>query len=112
VEYNVESIFQICEKKTVDRPEIKKLEPLQFMFVNKYNCHDISFRRVGVNAGAIDINTEKKNSQSHYFIKFTNNKSVADNIQILQTIQFNHNNTVGPRSISKQELIQQVNPLL
>lgn len=112
VEYNVESIFQIWEKKEVDRPGIEKLEPLQFMFVNKSNCHDISFRRVGVNAGAIDINTAKKNSQSHYFIKFTNNKSVTDNIQILQHIQFNHNNTVGPRSISKQELIQQFNLLL
>lgn len=112
IEHNVEAIFQVWEKKHTDRHVIEKLEPLYFIFVNKCNCHDISFRRVGVNAGAIDTNTDKKSVQSHYFIKFTNNKSVTDNIQSLQPLQFNHNNTVGPRSISKQELIQQFNQLL
>ena len=112
VEYNVESIFQIWEKKPLDRQVTEKLEPLQFMFVNKSTDHDISFRRVGVNAGAIDINTEKKSSQSHYFIQFTNGKSVHHNVSKLSSISYEFNNTVGPKSISKQELIIKFNPLL
>jgi hypothetical protein len=83
--------------------------PLNFIFVGKTKNPDISFRRVGVNAGIIDVNIDNKSIQSHYFIKFTNNKSISDNIDLLKVIQFNHNNTVGPRSISKQELIKEFN---
>ena len=49
---------------------------------------------------------------NHYFIKFTNEKSIIDNINILSTITYDFNNTVGPKSISKQELILKFNPLL
>jgi len=111
-EYNVETVFQIWEKKTTNRVVIDKLEPLHFMFVKKNENPDISFRRVGVNAGTIDTNTDEKSIQSHYFIKFTNGKSINDNIRKLSTITYNFNNTVGPKSISKQELIHKFNPLL
>jgi len=108
-EYNVPCIFQIWQKKTSNRIVNKKLEPVNFMFVEKIENPDISFRRVGVNAGTIDTKINEKSIQSHYFIKFTNNKSINDNIELLKQIQFNHNNTVGPRSISKQELIKEFN---
>ena len=108
VEHNVETVFQIWEKKDVLRTIIKNEEPLNFVFIKKNENPDISFRRVGVNAGIIDVNIDNKSIQSHYFIKFTN-KSVNDNIDLLKVIQFNHNNTVGPRSISKQELIKEFN---
>jgi len=109
VEHNVETVFQIWEKKDVKRTISKNVEPLNFIFVGKTENPDISFRRVGVNAGIIDVNIDNKSIQSHYFIKFTNNKSISDNIELLKVIQFNHNNTVGPRSISKQELIKEFN---
>jgi len=109
IEYNVETVFQIWEKKCVKRQIQENIEPSNFIFVKKNENPDISFRRVGVNAGIIDINFEKKSIQSHYFIKFTNNKYIMDNIELLKVIEFNHNNTVGPRSISKQELIQEFN---
>jgi hypothetical protein len=112
IEYNVETIFQIWKKTNVKRIIIENVEPLNFMFVNKTDNPNISFRRVGVNAGMIDIDIDKKSIQSHYFIKFTNNKSISDNIYSLKSIQFNHNNTVGPRSISKQELIKEFNKFL
>lgn len=108
-EHNVETVFQIWEKKNIKRKIIKNVEPLNFIFVGKTENPDISFRRVGVNAGIIDRKIEEKSIQSHYFIKFTNGKSVNDNINLLKEIQFNHNNTVGPRSISKQELIKEFN---
>ena len=109
LEYNVETVFQIWEKKDIVRETNTKLEPLHFAFVGKTANPDISFRRVGVNAGVIDVNIENKSIQSHYFIKFTNEKSINNNIDLLKKIQFNHNNTVGPRSISKQELIKEFN---
>ena len=112
VEHNVPCIFQIWERKTYNRALIEKLEPFNFMFVEKIENPDISFRRVGVNAGVIDIKIDEKSIQSHYFIKFTNGKSISDNIKKLSTITYDINNTVGPRSISKQELIKEFNPLL
>jgi predicted RNA methylase len=112
VEHNVETIFQIWEKKDAKRMAIEKLKPFNFMFVDKTENPDISFRRVGVNAGIIDIKIDEKSIQSHYFIKFTNGKSINDNITQLSTITYEFNNTVGPKSISKQELIVKFNPLL
>ena len=109
VEYDVPCVFQIWERKDFDRDEIEKLEPLKFMFVNKEESPDISFRRVGVNAGTIMKETNDKSSQSHYFIKFTNNKTINENIKLLKNINFDTNNTVGPKSISKQELIKEFN---
>lgn len=111
-EYNVETIFQIWIKKTYDRIVAEKLVPIHFQFVNKNDNPDISFRRVGVYAGKIDTNIQNKSVQSHYFIKFSNNKSIEDNIYILSTIKFDFNNSVGPKSISKQELIYKFNSLL
>ena len=107
VEYNVESIFQIWEKKNYNREIIKKIESTKFNFVKKTENPDISFRRVGVYAGKIDISILDKSEQSHYFIKFTNNKSKEENIDNLNKIKFEGNNTVGPKSISKQELIKE-----
>jgi len=112
VEYNVPCIFQIWEKKTVNRVGIQKIDPINFMFVKKDENPDISFRRVGVNAGTIDIKIDEKSIQSHYFIKFTNNKCINDNIEQLSKITYEFNNTVGPKSISKQEVIVKFNPLL
>ena len=48
-------------KKTTNRVVNKKLEPVNFMFVEKTENPDISFRRVGVNAGTIDIKIDEKN---------------------------------------------------
>jgi len=112
IEHNVETIFQIWEKKSTNRIVNEKMIPVNFIFVGKTENPDISFRRVGVNAGTIDININEKSIQSHYFIKFTNQKSIMDNINKLSTIKYDFNNTVGPKSISKQELIYKFNPLL
>ncbi len=109
IEYDVPCVFQIWERKDFDREEIEILEPDKFMFVNKDESPDIAFRRVGINAGTIMKEIEDKSKQSHYFIKFTNNKTVDENIKLLKNIKFDTNNTVGPKSISKQELIKEFN---
>ena len=101
--------FSNMAKKTENREINIKIEPINFIFVKKEDEPHISFRRVGVNAGFIDINFKDKNIQSHYFIKFTNDKSIEDNLMKLSNITFDTNNTVGPKSISKQEIISVFN---
>ena len=107
LEHDVPCVFQIWKKKTNNRVEPEKLEPSNFIFVKQIENPDISVRRVGVNAGYVDINSVGKSIQSHYFIKFTTDKSLDENIHRLSSIKYNFNNTVGPRSISKQELIKE-----
>ena len=109
VEYDVPCIFQIWIKKSNNRIIMSKLIENNFDFVKQNDNPHISFRRVGVNAGKIEIITNGKSIQSHYFIKFKNNKSIDENINLLSNVKFNHNNTVGPKSISKQELISEFN---
>ncbi len=111
VEYDVPCVFQIWEYRDEERIEPEKLEPINFKFVEKEDKPDISFRRVGVNAGTISKDINTKSFQSHYFIKF-NNSNIDININKLKDVKFNNNNTVGPKSISKQELIKEFNKLL
>jgi predicted RNA methylase len=111
IEYDVPCVFQIWEYRDEERIEPTKLEPINFKFVEKEDKPDISFRRVGVNAGTISKDINNKSVQSHYFIKFTNN-NININIDKLKDIKFENNNTVGPKSISKQELIKEFNKLL
>ena len=112
IETDVPCIFQIWQYKDELRNKSDKQIPLYFKFVKKEEKPDISFRRVGVNSGIISKEIESKSKQSHYFIKFTNEKSIEYNIEKLKSIKFNFNNTVGPRSISKPELINEFNRLL
>jgi len=112
IESDVPCVFQIWQWKEELRKENDKKQPLQFTFVKKEDTPDISFRRVGVNAGTIMKEINDKSFQSHYFIKFTNNKTIDENIEKLKSIKFNFNNTVGPKSISKPELIDEFNKLL
>ena len=111
IEHDVPCIFQIWEKRNINRIVQDKLYPNNFIFVKKTENPDISFRRVGVNSGKIDKIIQDKSIQSHYFIKFTNEKSTNENIRNLSIITYEFNNTVGPKSISKPELIKTVNTI-
>jgi hypothetical protein len=108
--YDVPCVFQIWEKRNVQRDIVEILEPLNFSFVKIDNTPDISIRRVGVNAGTIRTHDiDKKRVQSHYFIKFNNAQSL--NKILSADIKYEHNNTVGPKSISKQEIIEKFNSI-
>ena len=104
---DVPCIFQIWKKSVIPRAVIDKIDSIGFVFTKKDDA-TISVRRVGVNAGKISINTDVSAS-SHYFIKFTNGLAITDNINKLSAIKYATDNTVGPRSISKQELIEKFN---
>ena len=107
--HNVPCVFQIWEKLEFQRwiPEIA--EPKGYIFTKKTENPDFSLRRVGVYAGKIDSDIDKS-EQSHYFIKLDegDEKFIG---KYEETINFEHNNTVGPKSISKQEFIQELNEL-
>lgn len=109
---NVPCILQIWKYMYIERDNIVITKPLNFTFVKKDEFPDISFRRVGVYAGKITKDIDDKSIQSHYFIKFNNNNTIDENINKLKKIKFNFNNTVGPKSISKYELINEFNKYL
>ena len=110
--YNVPCVFQIWEKRNTNRILPKKLKPNNFTFVKKDESPDISFRRVGINAGKIDRDTKSKAEQSHYFIKFQN-RIGKTKLEKLNSLMYDtKDNTVGPRSISKPELIKEFNKIL
>jgi len=108
-EHEVPCVFQIWIRKKVLRILKPKLIPFHYKFVKKVETHDIAVRRVGVYAGSIFTETENKSHQSHYFIKFDNELTYFL-LWKLQNIKFLESDyTVGPKSISKQELIKEYN---
>jgi hypothetical protein len=112
---DVPCVFQIWEKREENREAIAKLDadPSIFQFVKKDEDPDLSFRRVGVNAGAIDTkDLDKKSIQSHYFIKFGPTIDKKEFIEKMRQIQYAQDNTVGPKSIGKQEIIREINQLV
>lgn len=62
-------VFSKYGKKTTNRVVNEKLEPVNFMFVEKTENPDISFRRVGVNAGTIDKKIDEKKYSITLFYK-------------------------------------------
>lgn len=112
IEMDVPCVFQIWKYMDIPRNKIIKLEPFGFKFVKKSENPDISFRRVGVNAGTITTDIKDKSIQSHYFITFNNRDKMKETIGQLKEITFTEDNTVGPKSISKPELIKEFNKII
>ena len=110
--HNVPCVFQIWVKKTTDRKLPVKITEKNYKFVKRNENPDISFRRVGGTAGTISKDTKDKSEQSHHFITF--DKKLSDTkYKQLSNIKFEcKNNTVGPKSISKQEIIREFNKIL
>lgn len=112
--HDVPCVFQIWKKEILLRNPIRKLQPIGYSFVKCNENPDIWFRRVGVYAGTIDSVEGPvctKSVQSHYFIKFERfSRSLFDK---LKSIDFSIESckTVGPKSISKQEIIKKYNIL-
>jgi predicted RNA methylase len=112
---NVPCVFQIWQKRQENRGTVIKetVNPKIYDFVKRDDNPDISFRRVGVNAGVIDDeNLNKKSIESHYFIKFGQHVDKIELINKIKQIKYETNNTVGPKSICKQEIIREINKLI
>ena len=107
--YDVPTVFQVWKRHP--RKKIKKLYKLNGIeFVSKEEC-DFRIQRVGGNAGRAFFNTGSK--QSNYFIK---NTTGIDSKVLVELInkeeQRERNNTVGPRSISKPEILEKIRKII
>jgi len=101
-DYLVPSIFQIWERKDVVREKNKlKIKSDLISFVKQSNNPDYSFRRVGFYSGTVYDEINEKSPQSHYFIK-----SSLEVKEFLKNYKWDHNNTTGPRSIGKSEIVK------
>ena len=110
--HDVPCVFQIWEYRDELRIIEEKQKPKGYSFVKQNENPDISFRRVGGRAGEVSYETHSKSHQSHYFIKF-HHKISEKTFEALKKIHYeSKNNTVGPRSISKHELIKEFNMIL
>ena len=113
IEHDVPCIFQIWQKNNIQRIPPQILHPTNYTFVKKNQNPDISFRRVGVNAGNVSNSITDKSEQSHYFIKISQKKIDQTLIDKFNSINFQtSSHTVGPKSISKQELIKEFNKII
>lgn len=106
--YDVPCVFQIWEKKEEKRTKQATIQPNGFTYVKQTDSYDISIRRVGVNAGNALIKDKKVSAQSHYFIKLENVTTIENLIEKINKHIF-PSNTVGPRSLSKNEINEVVN---
>lgn len=105
VPYDVPTVFQIWDRRGIERIPPKKEEPKGFEFVNR-ELANIAVRRVGFYAGKAFVEVLNKSEQSHYFIRAERPEKF---VEIANAIIWPYENTVGPRSISKQELVQALN---
>ena len=115
-DYDVKCIFQIWEKTTTPRlvkPKGDLNKNNLFSYVKKSDSPDIVIQRVGGNAGKASTGVKDKSEASNYFIKL--NKKVVSLDEIVKKLNGIHYESkdyaVGPRSISKQELNEEINKL-
>lgn len=114
-DYGVNCVFQIWKKKNIKRTIETKMIDESFIKFSNENDFDFIVRRVGGNAGKAYILSEGESvsSQSNYYIK--NNSLLKDDVlvDIINNIQMDIvNYSVGPRSLSKRELVEYVNEVL
>lgn len=104
----VPSVFQHWIKKDHKRKirKVKRTSSL-FDFVNK-DFADFRIQRVGGKAGKASFDLDKS-PQSNYFIKNNSNISNEEFVKIINNIKFpTIEYTVGPKSLSKAELVEEI----
>ena len=108
-EYGVNCVFQVWKKKNIKRIVKKKNFCYSYIEFGNVNDFDFIVRRVGGNAGKAYILKEGEtvSTQSNYFIKNKTSLSNEALVDIINGIKMDAvNYSVGPRSLSKIELIE------
>lgn len=107
-DYSVPCVFQIWQYREEKRDKVVKyICNNTFKFVKNYKEATFAFRRVGGKAGTVVFeNLQDLSLQSHYFISVTQEGIFSK--EKLQNMKFDEDNTTGPKSISKQELIKKL----
>ena len=111
VRVDVPCIFQVWNRTEQARSKhaSSALVHNDMKFVKKEECTEdtLAIRRVGFYAGKCEP-YNNHNEQSHLFLHTDRGSVVMD---FLNGIEWKHNDTVGPRSISKQDFIHKLNKL-
>lgn len=104
-EIKVPCVFQVWKKQNVLRKKVTfKITSNLFKFVKKDEA-DFRIQRVGGNAGKASFDLSKSES-SNYFIKNLSNKSNEEFVEFVNQLNFpTICYTVGPKSLSKGELV-------
>lgn len=112
-DYPVPCVFQVWERRDYERPiKQAKTKTELFDFVTNIEESDCRIQRVGGNAG-VAFSDRRGAKQSNYYIKLNesvlrkyNLDTVQDFIDCINQLNYETVNlTVGPRSLSKTELI-------
>lgn len=112
--YNVPCIFMIWVKKDIPRVIPTAIQPVGFRYVKETEVWHIALRRVGGLAGRSFLHDHGVYShQSHYFLVLDEAKrKYIAKIQTKINAHVFPSNTVGPRSLSKGEVNEVLNPIL
>lgn len=104
---DVPCVFQIWIKHTYARKKTVKPVAKGYNFVPNGMNADLAVRRVGYYAGKIYRESlQKLNINTHYFIKL---HTISDTYRIHDMNLKNKKSVSGPYSISKQDIIKQLN---
>ncbi len=114
--HDVPSVFQIWVKKSQSRDIPSTAQPVGYCFLRTPEGANLSFRRVGWRAGETTVLRSpeegmEKSVQSHYFLRFGRNPTKRFE-EKCNALVFEHDNTVGAKSISKRQLIPELNKLM
>jgi len=109
--HTVACVFQIWEKRDRRRRSRKASQPAGFKFCKASEHPDIAVRSVG-NLGTIYTGRKIKDMINVIFVKFTNGKSLDNNIKKVSKAKFKQNNNTVMSSLSKPELTREYNKLL
>ena len=106
-DYSVPVVFQVWEWRTTVREQvIRRLSSPYFHFVAQSQQPDLRIQRVGGNAGKASLRLDVA-AASNYFIKIDAPISLAEFIEYVNGLHFpGRDFGVGPRTISKDELIE------
>jgi predicted RNA methylase len=110
VDYSVKCVVQIWSKKDYERDFIETVSEVGFKYTKDKYSADISIRRVGIYAGR-GFKEVDKSEQSHYFIILDDKTKCDLVVEELSNVEW-VDLTVGPRSISKNELNVILNNIL
>lgn len=114
-EYEVPTVFQLWVRKDMPRLSHGGCEPFGYTFLKPPKYADFTVRRVGVYAGEASLTSQDKSLESHYFLRL-DKRIKSKRVKIVEALnqtQFpSAKDTSGPNSISKDELIQKLNPII
>ena len=112
--YDVPCVFQIWQKKEMDRNISEPVKESGFQYVKGTEQYHLAFRRVGGKAGTCYLKGSGEFSvQSHYFLNLED--KYIPSLQKIVDLVNKHvfpSNTVGPRSLSKGEVNEVFNEIL